>query len=202
MKKYIIILLLSLAAISLQAERLVLLQGTYLNTNRIQETGGSKSTDNFSEFGFNVTSFIGKKFGIYSSVSFLLPFSRSQSGIETKVSLSNYTKVKIGMDMLLGVGYKHQVSESLSVLFGGGVHFNGIALMSKDSSIERMLRYNIGPGVAVNAVFDIFKGFNFNIGVMGAWDVLEFLTIPSKAHNEKVRGGFTFAASAGIGFSY
>jgi len=203
-KLLLIIMLLSIGLIPLFAERTILIQAAYLNTNRITTSPTEQNKANFSEAGINITSFMGKKLGFYTSVSFLFPFNMRErvNGIDSGMSLNNFGNLTIGLDALLGIGFKVPVTPGISILFAGGLHFNGIALKTADIAYDSYLKYNLGPGLAINALFNITNRFNFNIGAQGAWDMIEFYTIPDLASDENAKGGLTWGLSAGFGFIY
>ncbi len=207
MKKKIILILLCTTTLSAFADRLILIQGTYLNTTRNYEntTYGNTLSENFSEAGINITSYFGGKIGFYSRATFLLPFNQTIKINNEELSeytLDGYDRFQIGLDMLVGLGGIIPVGKNVDFMIAGGIHFNGIALMSESTSTESHLAYNLGPGLSATAIFKIFKILNFNISAMGAWDFYEFLSLPDFSSNIDKKGGFTFALSAGIGFKY
>ncbi len=189
------------ATASVFAERMVLIQGTYLQTNRIYKAGSIKRTTNFAEIGVNITSFVGKNIGLYSSATFLKPYKITQkiNGTDNGTTMEDYDALTMGIDALLGIGFLASVTPGLSILAAGGVHFNGVAFTSSDYLVDPFLKYNLGPGVAVNGLFNITKSLNINISAMGAWDFLEFLTMPETETTDTVSGGITWAISAGLG---
>lgn len=203
MKKLILFSIILLLTSSLFAERLILIQGTYLQTNRIVEKGSDKTTQNYREFGVSITNFTGKKFGLYFNASFMIPHKMSWKDNDTATpdTLDSYQGLKLGLDALVGPGYLKPITPRFSVLAAGGVHFNGIALNSS-GEISPLLKYNLGPGLTVSGIFNLIGGLNLNISAMGAWDVLEFHTIPDPSEDAAVRGGITWSFSAGLGFSY
>jgi hypothetical protein len=182
---------LSIISTNLFAERLVLIQATNLNTNRITTLANTETKARFSEFGITVTSFVGKEFGLYTSATFLLPYN-----------IDNYDQLSLGLDAIVGVGFLAPITSNFSILFAGGLHFNGIALMSSNISYDSYLKYNLGPGIAINGLLNITNRLNFNIGLMGAWDMWEFATVPDLRTDETAKGGITWAISEGLGFKY
>ncbi|MDA3810723.1 MAG: hypothetical protein PF518_10415 [Spirochaetaceae bacterium] len=195
---------LSIISTNLFAERLVLIQATNLNTNRITTLANTETKARFSEFGITVTSFVGKEFGLYTSATFLLPYNLTQKtdGIDTGMNIDNYDQLSLGLDAIVGVGFLAPITSNFSILFAGGLHFNGIALMSSNISYDSYLKYNLGPGIAINGLLNITNRLNFNIGLMGAWDMWEFATVPDLRTDETAKGGITWAISAGLGFKY
>ncbi len=206
-KKIMLLLLLCTSTIGILAENVVLIQGTYLNTNRNYENTvyGSTLSENYSEAGINITSYFGGKIGFYSSATVLLPFNqiiKMNNEELPEYTLDEYDRFQIGLDMLVGLGGIIPAGKNLDFMIAGGIHFNGIALMTESTSTEPYLAYNLGPGLSATAIFKIFKILNFNISAMGAWDCYEVLTLPDLSSNIDKKGGFTFALSAGIGFRY
>lgn len=200
-------LLVVIASGSLFAERMVLIQGTYLQTNRINEAGSDRLDTKFNEFGINITSFTNRAkqgLGFYSSATFLLPYEATQTlnNVEYTVNLDLYDTLNLGLDALLGVGFLAPITPSMSLLAAAGLHFNGVALISSNYSIDSYLKYNLGPGASVTALLYLTKSLNINISAMGAWDYWEFVTMPDVAAGETVHGGLTWALSAGLGLSY
>ncbi len=167
MKKVVLILLLLVAAtVSLFADRLIFLQGVYLNTGRTYESDTEKLKDNFSEFGISLTSFYGENLGFYINGTFLLPLAVARKVNGNKIShptFDSFDKIKIGLDMLIGIGYRIPAGETISLLFSGGLHFNGIALLSGDKTIDPYLAYNLGPGISVTALYHISEVLNINL---------------------------------------
>lgn len=208
MKKLLITaLLVTIATGSIFAERMVLLQGTYLQTNRINEAGSNRLDTQFNEFGINITTFNGRAnrgLGFYSSATFLLPYEATQTlnSVEYTINLDLYDTLNLGLDALIGVGFIAPITPSFSLLAAAGLHFNGVALISSDYMIDSYLKYNLGPGASVTALLYLTKNFNINISAMGAWDYWEFVTMPDVPSGETVHGGLTWALSAGLGFSY
>ena len=204
MKKILILFSIILLGVSsLFAERLMLIQGTYLQTNRIIENGSDKTTQNYGEFGVNITNFTGKKFGLYFSASFMLPVKMTwkYNDVITPETLESYSGLILGLDALVGPGFLSPITPRFSVLAAAGVHFNGIAL-SSSGEISPQLNYNLGPGLTVSGLFNLTGSLNLNISAMGAWDVLEFYTIPNPSGDTVVKGGITWSVSAGLGFSF
>ncbi|MBB6482646.1 hypothetical protein [Spirochaeta isovalerica] len=204
MKKILLIAAALLMSASLFAEKLYLMQGTYLNTSRTYESTNNIKR-NYGEAGLNFTSFNGNGVGFYSSATFLLPvtFSEKENGVDTGATMNTleilFDSWHLGLDALLGVGFLAPISPSFSLLAGAGLHFNGIALFS--SYYSNYLAYNIGPGASLNAILYLTRTFNINVSGMIAWDMLEFLTLPSGS-GVSAKGGLTWAVSAGMGFSY
>lgn len=202
-----ITVLMSLTTVAVFAEKLVLIQGTYMQTTRQYDTGPDLKMD-YSEAGINVTTFngSGQGLGFYSSATFLIPidYSKEINGSktgDTKESLdAYYDSFQLGLDMLLGVGYLAPLTPNFSILVAGGLHFNGIALFS--SYYDSFLAYNIGPGVAINGLLYLTNTINFNISAMAAWDLFEFLTMPDSYDSYDAFGGVTWSISAGLGFEY
>lgn len=207
MKKLLVAaVLVAIATGSLFAERLYLIQGTYLNTTRTY-TGVNELKWNYDQAGINFTTFNGQGVGFYSSATFLMPFGFTEklNDVDSGADIDDLTYLwdsfQLGLDALLGVGFLAPITPNFQVLVGGGLHFNGIALFS--SWTDNYLAYNIGPGVAANALFYLSRSFNINVSAMAAWDVLEFLTMPDSMTNGiDASGGITWAISAGMGFKY
>jgi len=206
LKKIIIIsVILTVTAVSAFAERMILIQGTYLSTSRTYEFGATETKETYGEAGINFTSFTGQGLGFYSSATFLIPTSYKAEINGTEVSgysIDAYDDLQLGLDMLLGVGFLAPITPNFSLLAAGGLHFNGIALLSSTYDIDPYLAYNLGPGVAVNALLYLTRSLNINISAMGAWDMFEFLHMPELNSATTAKGGFTWALSAGLGFAY
>ncbi len=189
-KMLIIILLLGASTISLIAENVVVIQGGYLSTSRVYDIDSvypdEKFTKTDSEAGVNITAFLGKRIGFYSSVSVLLPFSWTTkgeaSGYLPNKEDGNYEELdtKIGIDMLLGVGFLIPAGESLSFILGGGAHYNGLFL--DDIYLSESYMSNVlGVGFAANTIIDLSRNIKWNIGITGAWDFVEFISRPELA---------------------
>ncbi|MBI9097961.1 MAG: hypothetical protein JEY91_05765 [Spirochaetaceae bacterium] len=206
MKKiFFISVLILTAAVSLSAEKLSMIQGTYLNTSRNYDWGSFTTKENYSEAGITYTYFNGKGIGIYSSTTIALPFAYKAQidGREvTGVSIDAYDRFQIGIDMLIGPGFLVNLNPRFSILAAGGLHFNGIALISDNYMIDPYLAYNLGPGLAINGLLNLTDHFNINLSYMMAWDRLEFVTMPELDSDVTAKGGLTFAISAGLGFKY
>jgi hypothetical protein len=203
-KIFIITLLLSIATVSVFADRMILIQATYLQTNRIIEDGSDEEKHNFGEYGITFTSFVGKDLGFYSSATFLLPFKMNKSinDVDNGDFIDIYDDFSLGLDALLGVGFLAPINRSFSLLAAGGLHFNGVALTSSSHLVDPYLKYNLGPGIALNGLFHLTRSLNLNISALGAWDMFEFVTMPDPASGETVKGGITWSISAGLGFAY
>lgn len=203
MKKVLFILLLVFLSLSLYAESLMLIQGAFVNTSRSYSYGSDKSFQDFSEVGVNIIGFVGKEFGLFSSASFLIPNGTTVkiNGTEIAVSLAVYDEMKIGLDAILGLGYKKN-NDELSFLLGGGLHFSGIALASKDYSIKSSLSYTLGAGVSGSALYNINEYFNLNLSVLAGYDFIEIMRTPELSTGVDFEGAFTMGISAGLGFSY
>ncbi len=209
MKKTILfILLLGAATFSVSAETISLIQGTFLSTSRIQEAGTEKLTETSSQIGSNFTFFVGKEFGFYSSISVVSPFLYSQkyTNSSTNESTEGSTPysdlgfdMKMGMDTLLGLGYKINAGKSFSLILSGGLHVNALLLLDYYGDYISLV---LGPGASANALFYLSDNFNLNIGFMGACDVVEVLNIPGLNAGVSSKPVFTYAITAGIGFKY
>ncbi|NOY07604.1 MAG: hypothetical protein GXP33_02040, partial [Spirochaetes bacterium] len=106
MKKVLFTGMLVFLSFSLYSERLMFIQGAYVNTSRSYSSGSDKTAQNFSEAGLNAIIFYGKKFGFFYSATFLFPFGTSAkvNGTKLDVSLTAYNKMKMGLDAILGPG--------------------------------------------------------------------------------------------------
>lgn len=209
MKKILLLAAVLLVSSSLYAERLYLIQGTYLGTSRTYTDGTNNTQENYGEFGLSFTTFSGQGLGFYSSASFLVPVDYSLYYNDTEVSGYDkdyldewFDSMQLGLDMLLGVGFLAPINPTFSILVGGGLHFNGLILFSSNAYVDNYLAYNIGPGAAANAIMYMTDSLNLNVGFMAAWDMLEFITLPELAEGIDAEGGITWAVSAGLGFSY
>lgn len=210
MKKLLIItVLLSLTTVAAFAERMVLIQASYMQTNRVYSDSSGDLEWTFSEAGINITNFssrMSQGLGFYSSATFLIPidFSEELYGFKTNATKetldARYDDFQLGLDMLLGVGFLAPVTPNFSILAAGGLHFSGIALFS--SYADSYLAYNLGPGIALNGLLHLTKSFNINISAMAAWDMWEFITMPDLYANLDPSGGVTWSVSAGLGFTY
>ncbi len=209
-KKIVFLLLLCTSTIGILAENVILIQGTYLSTSRIYEIDsnfkGHKYTESNSEAGLNLTTFIGKKVGFYSSGSVLLPFfwesNEVAAGYQAITKDGNYDELdtKIGIDMLLGVGFHTPATDNLSFILGGGAHYNGLFL--DDIYLSESYMSNVlGVGFAANAIIDLTRNIKWNISITGAWDFLEFIKRPEMPTIITAKGGFTILLSTGIGFT-
>lgn len=209
MKKIILTaLILAAAGGSVFAERLYLIQGTYMGTSRTYEESGTEEKQRYGEFGLSFTSFSGHGVGFYTSASFLIPVDYSfevngrDSGQDIVYLTQRFNSLTLGLDLLLGIGINAPVTKGLSILAAGGIHFNGIVLVSDLDGVEPNLAYNLGPGAAVNALLYLTPSLNVNVGVLAAWDMVEFVHIPELGSSVDAKGGLTFAVSAGLGISY
>ncbi len=209
MKKLLMIaVLLSLTTGAVFAEKLVLIQASYMQSSRTYSDSFGDLKWTFSEAGINVTTFNGRGqgLGFYTSAAFLIPidFNEELYGNETTATKDTldfkYDGFQLGLDMLLGVGFLAPVTPNFSILAAGGLHFNGIALFS--SYADSYLAYNIGPGIAINGLLYLTDTFNINISAMAAWDLLEFITMPDLYADLDPSGGITWSVSAGLGFTY
>jgi hypothetical protein len=209
MKKIMIVaLMLLVTTLSLFAEKVVLIQGTYLSTSRIFEDTvgvGYKETDTFNEVGINITSFTGKTLGFYASATFLLPLTwkvtTEQTGYPDTESDGDFNSdnTNLGIDMLLGVGYLLPLGNSFSLLIGAGVHYNGYFIIGDyDTAMSNVL----GAGLAANFIINLSEKFNLNISAMGAWDLYEIHYSPERSSLYEQKSGYTLAVSAGLGYSY
>ncbi len=204
MKKIILlVLLLGAVTSSVSAEKIILSQATYLNTNRAMKSGDVRVTQTFSEIGANLTFFTGNDFGFYSSLSVAVPvrFTLTQTNTSSNISETDSIPFSdigydttIGLDALIGVGYNLKADSSFSILFGGGVHVNGLVLGSSDNS------FVLGPGISATALFNISGSLNFSIGFMGAWDVVELVSDTTMTTEAYRKTDVTYAVTAGIGF--
>ncbi len=206
-KTILLILLLGAVTFSVSAEKIILTQATYLNTNRAIKIGDGRATHSFSEVGANVTFFTGNDFGFYSSISVAAPIRYTMTGTNTSTNISETDSMPfsdasvyfgfdsgIGIDTLIGVGYNLKVGNSFSILFGGGVHVNGLILGTSDNS------FVLGPGISANALFNITGSLNFSIGFMGAWDVVELVSDTTMTNEAYRTTDVTYAVTAGLGF--
>lgn len=189
-------------AVSLFAERLVLIQGSYLGTNRTQELSSETESSTFSEFGINITSFTGERStGFFASTSFLLPteliLDSTDDSYDETTKLNTYS-IRVGFDALLGIGYSTHINQSLSLLLGGGLHLNGIILFDNESYYS----YVIGPGVSANLLFNLSDDVKFTIGASGAWDFIEMYHVTNLSSSGTYKNGYTFSISTGMGFNY
>lgn len=207
-KILLISILLSITTASAFAEKIMLIQATYLNTRRTYDFGSTEEKKTYGQVGLNVTSFSGKEFGFYYSTTFLMPLSYksetngNDSGHDIDDINSTYDQLRIGIDVLMGVGYLAEVTPGFSILAAGGIHFNGLAFISTEP-IAPYAAYNLGPGVAINALLYLTESLNINICAVGAWDMIEIYTKPEKSYGSATaRGGITWAFSAGFGFTY
>lgn len=203
-KNWLLILVIVVVAPTLYAERTVLIQAMFMQTSRSYEDGASTLTTRFSEVGVNFVHFRGEKLGFYSTGTFLFPFDvkRELNGVAIPASLDAYDGLKLGLDLLVGAGYAIPITPSFVILPAAGLHFGGVVLLSSNVSYDPYLRYNLGPGLAVNAMYYVTEKFNLNIGVLGAWDFFEFLSMPEISEAIQKKGGITWAISAGIGFRF
>lgn len=210
MKKSVLIaVIFALAVGSVFAERLYLIQGTYLSTQRTYEDSlGNEATDTYGQFGINFTTFQGQGLGFYSTATFLIPveYKYEENGYEYPYDIDDlsytYDSLMLGLDMLLGVGFLAPITPGFAIVAAGGLHFNGIILMSSSYLVDNYLAYNLGPGASVNALLKLTPNLNVNVGGQIAWDMLEFVHLPELSSSVSAKGGITWGVSAGIGFSY
>jgi len=204
MKKILLVAVAVLMTAPLFAEKMSLIQGTYLSTQRIiQAPSGEKLTETIGQFGINTTNFSGDGFGFYSTATLLYPtnYKISFNGESATATFSElgYSGLRLGMDMLMGVGIHAPLSSSFSILAGAGLHFNGLIFFSDNSNY---LSYCLGPGASLNALLHLTPTMNFNIGALAAWDVWEFIHLPTSGYDVTYKGGITWAISVGIGIKY
>jgi len=206
MKKILLVAAVTVVmTVPLFAEKITLVQGTYLNTSRTY-TGYNRYTGydgdvqyNFGQVGLNFTNFNGQGqgLGFYSCGTFLIPMSNTVTNDDYPSGYSNFFRtVGISLDALLGLGFLIPLVPSFSLLGGAGLHFNGITYISDIS-----LACNFGVGGALNAILQLTKSLNVNVSGMVAWDMLEFI---SRGHFDLAtkKGGLTWAVSIGMGYNY
>lgn len=208
MKKIMLVaVILIITSLSMYAEKVVLIQGTYLSTSRVYNdyyVSGDSITETFNEIGLNVTSFRGKTLGFYFSRSYLIPYEWTIKEEEPGYADYEYNgdfsseEIVLGLDLLLGLGCLVPIGKSSSLLMGTGVHYNGYFLPGE---YETDMSNVLGAGIAANLIIDLSEKINFNISAMGAWDIYEIYNTYVDSASESQQNGYTFSISAGFGYS-
>jgi len=204
MKKALILVFFAAVTFQVSAANEIMFQGMYLNSSRNYSEGSSDFRSTYSAAGLNITSFNSRTgtVGLFTTGSFLLPLEMEgeQNGIIRKASLEDFSGMRIGLDLLFGPGFNID-SGAVAFLLGGGLHFNGIALMPS-STYDDYLSYTLGAGVSANLKFNLTRSFNLNISAMGAYDFWEMLRVPELESSVSFDNALTYGLSAGLGFSY
>ena len=199
MKKALLTLAISLFAFGLFAETDFLIQGTYMNATRTFEYNGTETELSVPSIGLNFIS-LSSKFGgvgFFSSGTFLIPTAYEMNNNDY---IELYDSMKFSLDAIIGPGANIPLG-FVELLLGGGLHFNGYALMSNDSSIDPDLSYTLGAGLSATAKFPLSSGFNLNLGATLGYDFIEIIHIPDIL--DEFKPGLTsMAINAGIGFKY
>ncbi len=199
MKKISIVAITLIAACAwiAPADQMIIGQGAFEYTTR---NYSSSEILGYSMAGINVMSFYGTDIGFLGISSFLLPVSATSGS--ASIDLNAYDSMKIGLDALAGIGYKMSVNDALGFIFGGGLHFNGIAFLSTSYTLDPFLSYVLGVGGNAILCFYFSPTVCLNIGATAAYDFYEIVHMPDLPGGTSYNGGFSINIGAGLGIVF
>jgi hypothetical protein len=142
--------------------------------------------------GINYTFNAKKKFGLFSSISFLWPLRSNQNGESYKNA--DYYDRKVGLDLMLGAGGKIPAGERFNFVPSFGAHLNAIRLRGKIAYMD-FNHLALGIGTNLQARYAISKSMDGTIFTSASWDFIDLI------HQEnKLRNGFVVTLGLGLTF--
>jgi hypothetical protein len=183
MKHYVVVVLLLVcgSTVAFSLDEIWNLYGAEFG--QYYERSENNGDNDLGSSGFNVVTynFTDKKnSGSFLHYSFLLP-------ILEQSTIDNYDGILL-FDLLLGPGFRCNVSEKFALTFGIGIsmmwNFSEYSVGALDYTIDAT---NLGVGGDIGLKFDITDKFYIGFGVSFTYSLLNFTTIYAYSANRTIR---------------
>jgi hypothetical protein len=165
MKKLVIAsFLLIAAAFILPANSILLFGGSMSYTN--QNTAGGQPWSETS-VGVMLQSYfdVSDTLGIYSAATLGFPVGAQESG--ASLNIGSYQG--IGLNILLGVGYRMTITPWLTAIGGAGMYLGSATLAASNQSLSSFYAGGFGAGIGLSLLYSLSMNWGIGINVNAAY---------------------------------
>jgi hypothetical protein len=197
----LLIALLAQAAFAQEGNRYWSFGVAYNQMSQSQEQVVPTYKETYSSIGLSMTGFSGRSIGIYSNVTFMLVqgFTAELGSASSKVTdMSGYDQ-KWAMDAQFGIAKKTRLSDSMTILAGGGLQYSQLLLTWTDGFgyMEGIIYGVLGAGGLVELSSELSEGFSLCASLKAGYNFFPVLGDLAESGVE-FGGGYTVTPSVGF----
>jgi hypothetical protein len=200
LKRIVVSTLLLLVSIAAFSEIDLSVGAGFQYTGQIYSIVDQNETLTAMALGVHTGAFYGGPVGLHAQLQFC--FFPLQLVLENTPFDPTVFRTIMVFDLILGVGYRLDLTTWWRVVIGGGIHAAQISLIPLDTAATPDFGTDValGAGVMVSMQFPVSRRFFISIDLQAAYDWFALVTDPRVDRN--LGSGFSAGGAGGVGIIY